>query len=87
MMKSSFKMLVLLTLLIGTNIFAKSDHTYYDLETKECRIAIPTNFYILGGFTKKRIVFFHKKESSEKKFIALKKKYINHYLKQKVLKF
>ena len=88
-MKLSFKMLVLILIIINTNTYAKSNHSYYDLETKECHIAIPVGYDILDGFTKKRIVFLQKKGIVETSIITIikgnQKKYID-LLKEKLKK-
>ena len=59
MIKLSIRILII-CILINANILAKNNEYYY-LDNRECSIAIPLDFYILGGFTESRIAFLQKK--------------------------
>ena len=77
MIKLSIRILVI-SILINANIVAKNNEYYY-LDNRECSIAIPLDFHILGGFTKKRIVFYQEKKLETNNITILKgnqKKYI-----------
>jgi len=78
MIKLSIRILII-CILINANILAKNNEYYY-LDNRECSIAIPLGFYILGDFTKNRIAFLQEKDLETNNIVIIKenqRKYVD----------